>query len=1564
MINNDISAVCDFRSSVIDEIKGKVVNNATSYKITKDNIFIPFGNKRIKTKQQSYKIAKDKARELNKEYNAKKFGEVVSLDTSKTDGIGINIHPSENLLVHMELKQIEKQYNIDLNNDPERLLSETIRLQQEHGEFFNLNDKDIQRLERELPIESILTDILKFAVNIDNPNAPVTGIKTVDLKSYRGSRPNYNILGIANIAESTIYLDYANIDGITPIEEQMHFLTHILWDHPLFKNIRDNIQEFHQTTTWQHNYPIYLTQYDGNLEQTEKELVGKILAQYLYDKEAFSGITGKIKYALKKIIEFISSKIFGKNAQQKNAVRIEYNKRLKEVIDGTKNDPGFYKKLKSGEIKKIAETGALKYSSSNVSTANFDISKEQLLVTAELNKVKLAVRQLEAEKTGLTQLERDEFTEFYKDSKFDPVRNRVLNEKVSIRKAIVLELNRTDISEQDKNELRKLYKYFEADKIENEKTKLLKRSKERVEDLTKRIQEKTYIIGVGNFLFGVDKSNYADFIEDVDENGNLILKSTDKLDSSGILNDLDQLLSITNDINNGTRLIDIEAFETIRQTIGLYQPLLEQLDKIYYHLNKGKANINNSQSLVGIDGNKNTINHKIYRGVQLGLEQINQLDRFLKNNHNELMKNVMMLTLGVPQEIRDTYNNLSSDHMFTEIHMFYKYLGQYQHVKEDHLKILQREILLLDKDIAEKSNDYATNLFNNIKDDYKKHKNDMKLLFEKDSNGKNTSFLISDVKTSEYVANKEKFKETIIERLKQAASTYGINPLVIPNNYDQLYDFFKLVNVHINDPILLQKELKGRKELKDLYYDLWNTWNLENTDQLTQVAVDEIKKVKRDSLSSREYAIWWEKNHYIHQDQIIYKGELVKPKLSKYRNDNFNNIKNNSGLFKIYEEFRKSIYESKSRINRGIYSYEYFYMLPQISKTPTQIIKELDGKASLDAIREIGTVRIDDAFYGERFNGQLLRRPPIRYEKVIPPHLITQDLLSSVLTFQNMAENYVQKSRNMMRLQGMVDIINDSKVVDNKGTILVQGSSNLQKASQDLMNRFIYGEQMNQLTYGDYDFSKLSNNLYKWLVARNLLGNHIAILTGLFSGGIDTINDIIVGKYNSKKDYARGSKVFTVELPTIIRDYESPVKKSKVTLLASELELISESLDKFKNLNVNKVARLAIGTVNWGGWRAADMLLKGPSMVTTAIGIKKYKGDWYTKSQWRDANIKNKPDYDTLDTLWDTIDIKDNKIDWKDVPDDVKGLFKARVLNIASQLDTQPTAYDKGSTQINFIGRLFTMHSNWLWQSIARSFKDRSYNYMLQEYTQGDLRYTLSTLINPLKWLSIYRSFANIDDPLIKENITRVSVQIAAAYITFTIAYVMAAGALGDDDDDDAALQFSNYLAMRVYNEQAARLSIAEVINYISKPATLITDVGGILSLFDFIAEFLLLSDEENNEEVKSGIYKGYEQSTKNAIKNIPLIKGIFEGVGGGIINESLGKPSTSSGISYSKKADYIKTKVINDNTLFKASGAFPLGFYPKMLGGTTGNTIGSMLLENYNNDAILNMGLPTKKAN
>jgi len=115
---------CEIKPRVVRMIKNSIVGDATSYVIYKDKVFIPFNafdkEAKIQTLEQSQATARRIIKKIHEEFEAEKFGNSVSIDSTYKDGTMIHIHPTNKLMQALELKdklEIERRQRESLYNN-------------------------------------------------------------------------------------------------------------------------------------------------------------------------------------------------------------------------------------------------------------------------------------------------------------------------------------------------------------------------------------------------------------------------------------------------------------------------------------------------------------------------------------------------------------------------------------------------------------------------------------------------------------------------------------------------------------------------------------------------------------------------------------------------------------------------------------------------------------------------------------------------------------------------------------------------------------------------------------------------------------------------------------------------------------------------------------------------------------------------------------------------------------------------------------------------------------------------------------------------------------------------------------------------------------------------------------------------------------------------------------------------------------------------------------------------------------------------------------------------------
>jgi hypothetical protein len=107
--------------------------------------------------------------------------------------------------------------------------------------------------------------------------------------------------GVANLIEKTIYVSEGNTDALT--EEVAHFIIAMLpKDGELYQNLKQYIS---RTKEYELFYDKYLDQYEGDVDKTEEEIMGKVLKNALQDKT--ETVPFSVKSAIKSILNYFSS---------------------------------------------------------------------------------------------------------------------------------------------------------------------------------------------------------------------------------------------------------------------------------------------------------------------------------------------------------------------------------------------------------------------------------------------------------------------------------------------------------------------------------------------------------------------------------------------------------------------------------------------------------------------------------------------------------------------------------------------------------------------------------------------------------------------------------------------------------------------------------------------------------------------------------------------------------------------------------------------------------------------------------------------------------------------------------------------------------------------------------------------------------------------------------------------------------------------------------------------------------------------------------------------------------
>jgi len=148
------------------------------------------------------------------------------------------------------------------------------------------------------------------------------------------------------------------------------------------------------------------------------------------------------------------------------------------------------------------------------------------------------------------------------------------------------------------------------------------------------------------------------------------------------------------------------------------------------------------------------------------------------------------------------------------------------------------------------------------------------------------------------------------------------------------------------------------------------------------------------------------------------KGDLLKPKQSKYENPKYVKIQNDPRLKKFYDFTLKSFKEAhelvgKKRMPKNTWD-EFSYLLPSIRKRDLDRLKEQGiMSAGKDMLSEGFTVVETDRVFGiyNEKTGELKKSVPVYHTKPIDAKDVSRDVASSLYLFRDMAHNFKSKNQ-------------------------------------------------------------------------------------------------------------------------------------------------------------------------------------------------------------------------------------------------------------------------------------------------------------------------------------------------------------------------------------------------------------------------------------------------------------------------------------------------------------------------------------------------------------------------
>lgn len=648
-------------------------------------------------------------------------------------------------------------------------------------------------------------------------------------------------------------------------------------------------------------------------------------------------------------------------------------------------------------------------------------------------------------------------------------------------------------------------------------------------------------------------------------------------------------------------------------------------------------------------------------------------------------------------------------------------------------------------------------------------------------------------------------------------------------------------------------------------------------------------------------------------------SEYYQPKKSLYDNSKaYEEATKNKAQEKIYNTILDTMNEANSKLS--FMSKRDNYRLPQatgdfIDFTMRQgnFFKNV-GRMVRDAVVQ----RNDDIEFSTdnsitKADGTQLNLVPTHYVKMLEhPENISRNLVGLLSEYSRMAENYRLKNEHASEFEIVQDMYNNRTFTQRNAINQIQSNvegsrSNTSNKLKDYLEMQLYGRSSKAWNWTipgtKYTISvtKLMSNVQRYASASNLGNNFLSIAKSILQGLDKSFVEGVAGQFYTIQDIGKSYLRQLWRTPWRIMNVGNPKENDISYALLEHNGIAHDTREKTEGVQYNRVFRLFYKYLIWGGWQAADFMVKVPIVESVYANVKYIpeQGKFMSFPAWEklypNEDIKTKRKrFNRLKTVsaLDVYTVKDGKLvvrpeykQYEEAINDKSIQQTLRNISVAlcSRIDGQLRQEDKLMIFQNAIGAAIGMHrSFFIVNANENLFKSYQYNPLIEDYDEA--KYT-SGFVGICKWANnLYngvRYLGNREEYLKNKksftnpelyNMKRILTQLAIiAMLSILVAIWFQPEA--DKDKENYLKQSSGYLIDALQFEEFSEYNPLDLVNQIKNVSPAISPFENALNLvnpFQFDKNY-------STDIIKSGYYKGMPRWQRTLIKATPGLRGAWE---------------------------------------------------------------------------------------
>ena len=559
------------------------------------------------------------------------------------------------------------------------------------------------------------------------------------------------------------------------------------------------------------------------------------------------------------------------------------------------------------------------------------------------------------------------------------------------------------------------------------------------------------------------------------------------------------------------------------------------------------------------------------------------------------------------------------------------------------------------------------------------------------------------------------------------------------------------------------------------------------------------------------------------------------------------------------------------------------YLIPQVERTFYGKLKGGLNKESIKEFKErILTEREDEQVFGEsrELHQAGIRVIPKRYLRKLNKGEATTDLMYSLAMMTKEVELYKARVKYYGEVTALEQSLQDRKFVGGKKVEMTRTYEMFQSAKDNFMFGIQENVQMraNVPVFGEIDMTRMFKMLHKFISTLSLGFNAIIPITSMFTAMTTFASEPFVKQYTDRDSYSRGMKEAVKLSGASMGEVGKINQKSKLSVLGTRFGIF-DVMNRLENASMSRFEKNFLTNLEMGGHSIGNFVPLSHAMLTGIMSHRVHDRKLLTRREFAGSDAE----WNELKTLYDYMEVEGNEVKYKDTffqdTDYTKEDWAsneraiiARVGKIIERIDGQIKPEDKTFAQRNFLLKFTQTHKSWLAIGSANAFKRKHSNFLTGQREQGKYSGIYTHVGRYFKEANIkdFKSFKEVFDKAPMEEkiaIRRVLIDLGNLF-GVTMLWLLFSGA-ADDDEDNATLQFANYLALRVKNETvSSQLGIVgEFYGSMESPIVGLSRIKTIATI----------PNAFSGEEITRGRYKGLTESERYFIQAVPGVKPAYD---------------------------------------------------------------------------------------